>query len=409
MLVAVSAHSLYLSPYLRPFIQAGATVYDNGLTGVVERLDLDPTQDAVVRALWGARSTEAALGALVETHGDAAVVAAIEGLAERMMVFRDRTQCELTFDALLDAGQPEVPFLDQIELTNRCPFRCQFCPRGVPGKMTRPVGFMDLAIFEKLLRELHPMQARYRPLELHHLGESLLHPEVDRFAAAAAARGLPTELSVNPALLDPDLGKRLLAAGVRRLVISLDGMDDETSIAIRGPAARYGKSEANLDALLAAVAAMSAPPTVVVQMIDLHKNRHQHEAFLARWGQSNLPTVHAVIKDLDGPDPDLGRPTARPLVYLCSYPWRSVVVLWDGRVVPCCRDDDAHLPLGDLREESLAEIWRGPRAAELRARHRSGDVPAGHLCHGCDWRRDRFAATLHHRHPDRARPNPYQW
>lgn len=399
--------ALYLSPYLRPFLDGGATVYDNGLTSVVERLD--PAEDAVVRALWGARSSEAALAAAAGKLGEAAVVAAVEGLAQRMMVFRDRAQCELAYDALLDAGQPEVPFLDQIELTNRCPFRCQFCPRGVTGKMTRPVGFMDLALFERLLSELHPMQARYRPLELHHLGESLLHPEVDRFAAAASARGLPTELSVNPALLEPDLGQRLLAAGVRRLVISLDGMDDETSTAIRGPAALYGKSERNLDALFSALAGMREPPTVVVQMIDLHRNRHQREAFLARWGSTGLPTVHAIVKDLDGADPDLGRPTSRPLVYLCSYPWRSVVVLWDGRVVPCCRDDDARLVLGDLREESLAQIWRGPRAVELRRRHRESDVPEGHLCHGCDWRRERFAATLLHRHPDRAKPHPYQW
>ncbi|MFT3765762.1 MAG: radical SAM/SPASM domain-containing protein [Minicystis sp.] len=399
--------SLYLSPYLRPFLDAGQLVYDNGLTGAVERLD--PLEHEVVRALWDAPDPGAPLLALAAAHGEAALVAAIEALAQKMMVFRDRAQCDLAFDALLDAGTPPVPFIDQVELTNRCPFRCAFCPRGVPGKMERPVGFMDLALFERLLDQLHPMQARYRPLELHHLGESLLHPEVDRFAAAASARGLPTEMSVNPALLTPDLAHRLLAAGLRRLVISLDGMDDETSVAIRGPAARYDKSARHLDALLEAVAAMPSPPAVIIQMIDLHKNRHQREAFLARWGKSGLPTVNAVIKDLDGPDPDLGRPTSRPLVYLCSYPWRSVVVLWDGRVVPCCRDDDARLVLGDLKVESLAQIWRGPKAVELRRQHRTGDVAEGHLCHGCDWRRERFADAMPSRHPDRARPNPYQW
>jgi radical SAM protein with 4Fe4S-binding SPASM domain len=399
--------SLSVSPYLRPFRDGEATVYDNGLTGTVERLD--PLEDAVLRALWGARDAGPPLQALGAAHGEAALVAAIDGLAQRMMVFRDRAQCDQAFDALLDAGLPEVPFLDQVELTNRCPFRCAFCPRGVPGKMERPIGFMELALFERLLDQLHPMQARYRPLELHHLGESLLHPEVDRFAAAAAARGLPTEMSLNPALLTPELGQRLLAAGLRRIVVSLDGMDDETSMALRGPAARYDRSERHLDALLAAVAAAPDPPTVVIQMLDLHRNQPQHEAFLARWGKTGLPTVHAVIKDLDGPDPDLGRPTSRPLSYLCSYPWRSVVVLWDGRVVPCCRDDDARLVLGDLHTESLAQIWRGPRALELRRAHRSGNTPEGHLCHGCDWQRERFVKTMPARHPDRAKPNPYQW
>ncbi len=399
--------SIYLSPYLRPFREGEATVYDNGLTGAVERLA--PLEDEVVRALWDARDAGPLLEALAAAHGEAALVAAVEALADKMMVFRDRAECELAFDALLDAGMPEVPFLDQVELTNRCPFRCGFCPRGVPGKMERSIGFMDLALFERLLDQLHPRQALYRPLELHHLGESLLHPRIDRFVAAAAARGLPTEMSLNPALLTPELGQSLLAAGLRRIVVSLDGMDNETSIAIRGPAARYDRSERHLDALLEAVAAMPNPPMVVIQMIDLHRNKHQRGAFLERWGKTGLPAVHAVIKDLDGPDPDLGKPTGRPLIYLCSYPWRSVVVLWDGRVVPCCRDDDAKLVLGDLNTETLAQIWRGPKALELRRQHRTGDIPVGHLCHGCDWQRERFAGAMAARHPDQAQPNPYQW
>jgi len=188
--------SLYLSPYLRPFRRDGRVVYDNGITGDVD--ELDPVEHEIVRALWGARDTAAVLVRLAAAHGEEALAAGVAGLTGRMMLFGDRAQCDLAFDALLDGSTPPVPFLDQIELTNRCPFRCGFCPRGIPGKLQRPVGFMDLALFERLLGQLHPMQARYRPLELHHLGESLLHPEVDRFVAAASARGLPTELSLNP-------------------------------------------------------------------------------------------------------------------------------------------------------------------------------------------------------------------
>ncbi|MEO5725723.1 MAG: SPASM domain-containing protein [Byssovorax sp.] len=73
------------------------------------------------------------------------------------------------------------------------------------------------------------------------------------------------------------------------------------------------------------------------------------------------------------------------------------------------RDDDAKLVLGDLDTETLAQIWRGPKALELRRQHRTGDIPAGHLCHGCDWQRERFAGAMAARHPDRAQPNPYPW
>jgi hypothetical protein len=396
-----------LSPYLRPYREGGALLLDNGITSRQERLD--PIAAQVVTALWDEAGAEAALQALCARIGMPALEAALAQLFQVGVLFESRAACDAVFDQVLDATLPQVPFVDQVELTNLCPMRCGFCPRGVPGGMGRPTGYMDLALYGRLLAQLPPLQARYRPLELHHLGESLLHPQVDRFVALASERGLPTEMSVNPSLLTPELAGRLLAAGIGRLVLSLDGVDDDTLVAIRGPAARYGKAERHIEALLSQVAGMARPPRVVIQMIDLQRNRHQREAFLARWGRTGLPTVVAYVKDLDGPDPDTGLSTATPVQYLCSYPFRSVVVLWDGRVVPCCRDDDARLVLGDLTQASLAEIWAGPAAAELRRRHRTADFGCGHLCAGCAWQRGRYAQDMGQRHPDRAREEPLRW
>jgi radical SAM protein with 4Fe4S-binding SPASM domain len=86
-----------------------------------------------------------------------------------------------------------------------------------------------------------------------------------------------------------------------------------------------------------------------------------------------------------------------------------VVVLWDGRVVPCCRDDDARVVLGDLRESSLEEIWNGPAARQLRQQLIDNAVPDGHLCSGCPWQPQAFAKNIARRHPDGARVHPLQW
>ena len=398
-----------LSSYLRPFLDdAGQRVYDNGITGRLERLT--PLEEAVVGALWEEANAESALADLVAACSRDAVRDAVLRLYERALVFDSHASCQALFAHLRDAHCPSVPFIDQIELTNRCPMRCRFCPRGVPGRMERPTGFMDLALFRALLRQLHPGQAGYRPLELHHLGESLLHPQVAEFVKSASAHGLPTEMSVNPALLTPELGQELLAAGLRRLVLSLDGTDEQTLVQIRGPAARYGKAERNIDALLQAVARRGADaPRIVIQMIALSANQHQREEFQKRYGRLGLPTVTAYIKPLDGPDPDAAQPEGEPLRYLCSYPFRSVVVLWDGRVVPCCRDDDARYVLGDLRTESLSAIWHGPAAQALRQRHREERFPADHLCSGCAFSPSAFAAAQASRHPEKAARAPLQW
>ena len=53
--------------------------------------------------------------------------------------------------------------------------------------------------------------------------------------------------------------------------------------------------------------------------------------------------------------------------YACSWPWSIAVLLCDGRVVCGCADPYAKRVLGDTRTTSLAAIWQGPVASQLRA------------------------------------------
>jgi radical SAM protein with 4Fe4S-binding SPASM domain len=46
--------------------------------------------------------------------------------------------------------------------------------------------------------------------------------------------------------------------------------------------------------------------------------------------------------------------------------WHSCVITWDGKVVPCCFDKDAHYVLGDLNKSSFKEIWDGEKYNEFR-------------------------------------------
>jgi hypothetical protein len=53
--------------------------------------------------------------------------------------------------------------------------------------------------------------------------------------------------------------------------------------------------------------------------------------------------------------------------YTCSWPHSIAVLLCDGRVVCGCADPYAKRVLGDFRTTSIADIWQGPTARQLRA------------------------------------------
>lgn len=52
--------------------------------------------------------------------------------------------------------------------------------------------------------------------------------------------------------------------------------------------------------------------------------------------------------------------------YTCSWPWSIAVLLCDGRVVCGCADPYGKRVLGDTRTTSLADVWQGTTARQVR-------------------------------------------
>jgi hypothetical protein len=52
--------------------------------------------------------------------------------------------------------------------------------------------------------------------------------------------------------------------------------------------------------------------------------------------------------------------------FTCSWPWSTMVLLCDGRLVCGCADPYGKRVLGDVRTESVSAVWTGERASSLR-------------------------------------------
>ena len=50
----------------------------------------------------------------------------------------------------------------------------------------------------------------------------------------------------------------------------------------------------------------------------------------------------------------------------CIYPFTDLVIFPDGKVGMCCNDCEENSNFGDVREESLTEIWYNEKFIELR-------------------------------------------
>ena len=290
----------------------------------------------------------------------------------------------------------EKPYtIDNIELTNRCPMRCVMCPRT--KHMTRSQGHMDFEVFEKIIGEyleINPTGARQDGIYLHHFGESIVHPEFDRFITYANERQVATRISINPLMLKERNTDKLLAANPTEIMISLDGHDDESFYRIRGVKNAYTLSVNRLLDFLKKRIAIGNRSKVELSMINFSENSESIAEMRTYW-ESVEGIDEFVLKNFttwDGSAADINefstftidnaerrKKHERPG---CNLPWRKMTVTWDGDVVPCCYDYNKKFILGNVREQSLAEIWNGPRMQALREEFNSNHV-TNPLCVNC--------------------------
>ena len=116
----------------------------------------------------------------------------------------------------------------RISVTDRCNFRCTYCmPSEVFGHDYQFLRRAELLTFEEIARLAGIFAAQ--GVEKIRLtgGEPLLRRDVDRLVAMLAEiPGLDLTLTTNGSLL-PQKAPALAAAGLRRITVSLDSLDDE--------------------------------------------------------------------------------------------------------------------------------------------------------------------------------------
>jgi hypothetical protein len=287
-----------------------------------------------------------------------------------------------------DGIVPAPPLRLWVEISSRCNLRCVVCPNKdlPPGQR----GDMEWPLFRSIID-----QARTFALELnlHHRGESLLHPEAGRFIRAATASGIPCRLHTNATLLRGPVVDDILDSGLERLSISMDGFSAAAYEKIRCGAS-FDQVMANIAGFLRRRGELNrSQPRMTIEVMDLPAagDRSGQREFSTRLKKLGLDELafkqpHNWAGYLDPPPgakPPCG-PTASFPFPACTFPWNALVVFFNGDVGPCAQDFFAQRILGRSDAGTLLEIWNGPPMQELRRAFAAGKAAASPPCSTCD-------------------------
>jgi radical SAM protein with 4Fe4S-binding SPASM domain len=256
-----------------------------------------------------------------------------------------------------------------IEPTNTCNLRCTFC--FVTEGMTREDGFMDLELFKKVIDESPGLEH----LCMHNWGEPLLHKDIFRMIDYAKAAGIAwVVMNTNGTLLTDKIIQRIVDSGLDIIRFSIDG-SAETFKKIRG--VELDKIERNIIKLKKAKELHRPDLAMGVVFTVEEETQSDVDAYIRHW-QSIVDHVRVQPKLIRSPRTEV-----------CPEPfgkdYGKLVVLWDGRVIPCCVDYNATLTLGNAWQSPVSELWQGQEIERLREQHLSGNFPIACVdCNECE-------------------------
>jgi radical SAM protein with 4Fe4S-binding SPASM domain len=261
--------------------------------------------------------------------------------------------------------------------------------------MTRKIQHMDMTLFKKIIDG----SARHTEFVwLHHFGDPLLDKNIFDQISYAKSRGVHVGISTNATTLTVDRSKRLIESKLDLLHVSLDGINQDTYSYYRGKNADYDLAVKNIEQYrIQKLDLKSSFPYTVLSMIKMDRNKDQVDQFIKTWSKEGIDKVDIKsFTTFEGSiDPALSTDYLNYANYLksgglihgCYFPWSSITVLADGRVVPCCYDYDGKYVLGDLNHEPISSIWNGEKMRQLRSDHITGDYSKNTLCKNCINRR----------------------
>ena len=273
-------------------------------------------------------------------------------------------------------------------VSNLCQLQCPLCPTGI-HILDYPPKIMSLDTFKAILAKVPFISI----LELYRSGEPFLNPDLAAMIRYAHDRNIKVIVSSHFSFHKPDVFfENIVTSGLEKLFISLDGASQESYSHYR-IGGNYDLVVGNIKKLIEAKNKLrSAKPKIIWQFLVNKFNEHELATAREISRELNIKLDIRLI-DLDDELPDVTLsetieerkakwlPTNEHYIAeryqgerhyplfpgVCKDLFTRMIVLVDGKVMPCCMVWDHNNIFGDLLSDSFDEIWYSQKYLDARS------------------------------------------
>lgn len=251
------------------------------------------------------------------------------------------------------------PLHVDFEVSSKCNLSCPMCFRRHFENQHEFID-MDFNLYKKGIdecaaHELYSIRLSWR-------GESTLHPRLLEMIAYARQAGIK-EISflTNGSALSEDFSMGLIKSGLDYITISVDALDNAYND-LRAPL-DFQHTHENIKRLydLKEKHGGGFPKVKVQGIYEYFKDqvREYYETFVPITDNISFNVKH---------DYELRNVVQEDNLF-CPYLWQRITVTASGLIPICISDWDLDIPMGDLRTDSIKDVWLGDKMSGLRTFH----------------------------------------
>ena len=264
---------------------------------------------------------------------------------------------------------------------NYCNLQCPFCPTG-QKRNVRVKGELKLEDFKNIIAKLGPYLIH---IDLVNWGEPLLNENIFEMVRYAKQYGMDIKMDTNLSFLDEKEAKKLVLSGLDKIVVSLDGLTEESYVKYR----RGGNFKAVMDNLKLLLKARkelnSKKPYITWQFLVFRHNEHEIEEVRRmgkKLGVDHVGITNAFIGDKDWiplnpaySNYNTEKMDNGDLTYehfkireerFCNWPWEAIAINTNGAVSVCCSVEEEKDDFSNILEQPFEELWNSPEYLTAR-------------------------------------------
>jgi len=274
----------------------------------------------------------------------------------------------------------KMPIHLDIEPTTRCNLKCIMCPHSfIPPKPQD----MDFDIMKKAIDEF--AEKGGYSIKFCYLGEPLLYSKIFEAIEYAKDQGiLETIMATNGHLFNNGSLMKLISSGLDFLIFSVDSINPEIYAKIRVG----GNLEIVKDNIIMIKTLkdfyQTNKPLVQIQAIPMRENKEELESksYHKYW----KPYVDKIRISPFCEDYKNQKIIEETPDFFCKSVFRRMTLRADGKIVLCCGSRTDDKILGDIRENTLEEVWLGEEFARIRYLMKKGQSHLIEACKTCPGR-----------------------